>query len=138
MTVRYITRLDTCPANHLRTAVPLIDGTHLYAPSYIPWEPLCISGLAGLEVTDAVEDGVRTVTTKLTATLAERCALPKGPVGFRATAADGTQFVIGLSERPHPVITIGDSHPARASSTCACTLTATWESPFAPLIIVCR
>lgn len=136
MKLRYITHVDVCPANHLRLAHPLQDGVHFYAPSYIPWEHVCISGLAGLEVTDEVEDGMRTYTSKLTFVSEERSALPAGPVAFRLTAADGTQFVMGSAERPHPVITISDSHPAKASSVCACTYTAQWQSPFAPLIIV--
>ncbi len=135
MNLRYINRVDICPAKHLRTAHPLADGAHIYAPSYIPWTRLCISGLAGLEVSDAVEDGVRTVTSKLTFTMAECPAMPRGPVAFRLTAADGTQYVLGLSEMPHPVVGIAATHPNRASSVCAYTVTAAWESPYAPLII---
>ncbi len=137
MKLRYINRVDMCPARHLHLVRPLPDGVHAYAPDYVPWESLCISGLAALEVTDNVEDGVRTFTSKLTLTLADRPALPNGPVGFRLTTTGGEELLLGLAFRPFPTVALSDSLPSKPASACACTLTATWEGSHAPMIIVC-
>lgn len=136
MKLRYITRVDLCPARHVSHARPLPDGVHVYMPSYVPWEPVCIEGLASLEVTDAVEDGVRTFTSKLSVTLSERPAMAAGPVVYRLTCADGTQLLLGTAARPYPTATVTDTHSARPSDTCACTLTATWTGRSAPQLIV--
>lgn len=133
---KYIKKVEWCNARHLYLAVPLTDNIHVCCVDYMPYEELPVVGLASLEVSDAVDNGVRLWTSKLTATLPSRPAVPNVPKSFRLTATDGTVYLLGLSERPYPVVTVKDDHPAVTKGICACTITAVLSGPV-PALMLC-
>lgn len=133
---KYIKKVEWCNARHLYLAVPLTDNIHVYCVDYMPYEELPVVGLASLEVSDAVDNGVRLWTSKLTATLPERPAVPDTAVSLRLTAVDGTVFLMGLDCRPHPVVTIDDRHPSNASGLCACSFQALLKGSM-PALVLC-
>ncbi len=117
--LRHIIKIEYFPASFQKWAVPLPCGTRLLLPEVIVGTRLPLASLAAVEVTDEVENGTRRYTTKLTATL--RCpyaevqeALTRRHLSLRLTAADGTQYIMGLACRPHPLIRV------------SATLTSTW------------
>lgn len=133
---RMVKRIDRCDAQHLRWGVPVPDGMRIYMPDYMPWERICMSGFAILEVSDSVEDGVRTFTSELTATLGKIPEYSAKPLAYRVTFQDGSTAVIGLANRPHPTTTITDRHEKKSSSASVCTLRVSWVGQYMPLIIM--
>lgn len=131
--LRYIKNVEWCDARHLHLAVPMIDNIKVYCADYMPYEPLPVVGLASLEVSDDIENGVRVWTSKLSLTLPDRIASPDYPVSFRLTAVDGTQYLMGLSNRPHPVVRFDDKHPSTASNQCACIMNVILKGPIPTL-----
>jgi len=133
---RYIKKVEWCDARHLYLAVPLTDNIHVYCVDYMPYEELPIVGLASLEVSDAVNEGLRIWTSKLTATLPERPDVPNTAISLRLTATDGTVYLMGFGKRPHPKITVSDMHPSNASGLCACCFQAELKGPI-PTLTLC-
>lgn len=133
---RYIKKVEWCAARHLYLAVPLKDNLQVYCIDYMPYEELPIVGLASLEVSDNVEKGVRIWKSELSMTLPSRPSVPDVPMSFRLTAVDGTIYLMGLSDRPHPVVTVKDNHPAATSGKCACAMTAVLNGPL-PALMQC-
>lgn len=72
--IRYIRRIESCPARHLASALPLPDTLSVLLPLSVVWDPLEIIDLASLTVSDASTSGLRLWTAKLSATLATRSA----------------------------------------------------------------
>lgn len=123
--IRYIRRIESCPARHLASALPVPDTLSVLLPLSVVWDPLEIIDLASLTVSDASTSGLRLWTAKLSATLATRPAPPDEPLCLRLTDTSGRQYLLGLAQRPHLLIAFEDRAPARATDACACTLSAT-------------
>jgi hypothetical protein len=51
-----------------------------------------------------LDNGVRLYTQKLTATLETEYVFPLSPTVFLITAVNGTQYLIGTSDAPYPLI----------------------------------
>lgn len=75
-----------------------------------PWERLDIRVPARLTVTDKIEEGVRMHTAQL---VFRTCADVdrRERMAYRATSADGRQYLIGSDRRPYPVATVSENHP---------------------------
>lgn len=127
--VRYIKKIEWCAARHLHLATPSPDNLSVFCTDYMPYKTLPIVGLASIEVSDKVDNGCRKWTSKLSCLLQVRPSVPQEPMSFRLTAVDGTQFIMGLSDRPHPIVNIHDACADRPGGQCDCTLTATLNGP---------
>jgi len=134
--LRYITRLEVCPARHLRLARILPAEGIAVIGHYMPFREIPIAAPAALDTAEEVQTSAPVFTTKLTATL--RCpaaGLPGGPLALRLTCADGTRLLLGTARRPFPLVVRSATHPARTAEECAAKLTATLTSPLPPLEI---
>lgn len=125
--IRFIKKVEWCEAKHLHLAVPLPDNISVYCEDYMPYRELPIVGLASMEVADKVDKGRRVWTSKVSATLPSRPSVPNAPMSIRLTAVDGTQYIMGLSSRPHPVITVQDKFPDSPTGQCSCIFSATMQ-----------
>lgn len=133
--IRYIVRVEVCRARHLARAVVSPAAAVVVLTEPVPFEALVIKGPAAVEDTEELQDAAALHTLRLTATLACRAALPRGPLVLRLTAADGTRWLMGASARPFPTVVQKDTRPARPSEVAAVTLTATLSGPL-PLLEV--
>ena len=79
---------------------------------------LPIVGLAALETSEEVEDGVRLHTTKLTAMLEETFVFPERPVAILASSVNGSCFLIGTAHQPYPLITQNTLLPLNSIESC--------------------
>ena len=131
--IRYINKVEWCDARHLRLAVPMTDSLTVYCRDYMPYQKIEIVGLAELEVSDSVDNGVRVWTSKLAAVLPCRLPTPANPVSLRLTATDGTRYILGLSNRPYPTITFSDKHPSGLEQPCSCVMNAVLKGPIPAL-----
>lgn len=133
--IRYIVRVEVCRARHLARAVVSPAAAVVVLTEPAPFEALDIKGPAAVEDTEELQDAAALHTLRLTATLACRAELPRGPLALRLTAADGTRWLMGASARPFPTVVQKDTRPARPSEVAAVTLTATLSGPL-PLLEV--
>ena len=133
----YIAHIHRAPAQHIRTMYPAPDNIHIIPTGqYIPWQPICQSGLASLEVTDELQDGTHIYTTRLTFLTPERIPIPTQPQAYKLTLTDGRTLILGTDQRPHPLHTITDTREDKATGRAAVTNLITHTSPIPPLIIV--
>lgn len=93
-----------------------------------PWRTLPIVGLAALETTEEMENGVRLRTTKLSATLEETFVFPERPIAFLASSVNGSRFLIGTAQRPFPLITQNTILPLHSSENCITELIVNYTS----------
>lgn len=100
----------------------------------VPWRTLPIVGLAALETSEEVEDGVRLHTTKLSATLEETFVFPEQPVVFLASSVNGSRFLIGTAQRPFPLVNQNSVLPSNSTENCITELVVTLSSNFSIFI----
>lgn len=120
---------------HMRNLV-LLDDHRVLLQYYRPFHALCLDGMAQVEVSEAVEDGSRLTTVRLTAHTTEDFHVDNRRLCWRVTTVDGRQYLIGLDEQPWPVATVADAYPDRATDRSGKTLTVTWTTPLGLLRIV--
>lgn len=99
----YIHKIEWCEAYHLKSALLMPHDRRVILRDVVPWRTLPIVGLAALETSEEVEDGVRLHTTKLSATLEETFVFPERPIAFLASSVNGSRFLIGTAQRPFPL-----------------------------------
>lgn len=133
--IRYIRKIEICPARHIRAAHPLPDGLSVHLPEWAPWRELPVVGLASLQVEEELISGVRIYTAKISASLPERF-VPVQHAALRLTDVRGRQLLVGLSERPYPLLTQEDALPDKPTEASRTQLNATWTAPRPPLAIV--
>ena len=121
--LRHICKVEYCAAYHLKSAIILPAQTKALVREPMPWQELPLVGLASLEVTDEVENGVRIYTSKLTATLCKSFLHPKYPSAFRLTDVQGKQYLLGTAHNPYPLISQTESVGENASSQTAYVIT---------------
>ena len=111
----YIHKIEWCEAYHLQSAILMPHDRRVILRDVVPWRTLPIVGLAALETSEEVEDGVRLHTTKLSATLEETFVFPERPVAFLASSVNGSRFLIGTAQRPFPLVAQEELLPNHSS-----------------------
>ena len=123
-----IVKVEWIPSpRHLRNVV-LLDDHRCLLQYYRPFEALCLDGLAQCEVSEAVDNGCRVTTVKLTAHTPEDFHVDERRLCWRITTVEGTQYLIGLDEQPWPETTIVDTYPDKATDRSGKTVTVTWTT----------
>ena len=120
---------------HMRNLV-LLDDHRVALQYYRPFHALFLDGLAQVEVSEAVEDGSRLTTVRLTAHTTEDWHVDNRRLCWRVTTVDGRQYLIGLDEQPWPVVTVADAYPDKATDRSGKTVTVTWTTPLGLLQII--
>ena len=100
----YIHKIEYCEAKHLKSAFFLPNHFKVILKEVMPWREVPIVGLAALETGDELDNGVRLHTQKITATLETEYVFPQSPTVFLITAVNGTQYLLGTSDAPFPLI----------------------------------
>ena len=129
----YIHKIEWCEANHLKSALLMPHDRRVILRDVVPWRTLPIVGLAALETSEEVEDGVRLHTTKLSATLEETFVFPGRPVAFLASSVNGSRFLIGTAQRPFPLVNQNSVLPSNSAENSITELVVNFTSQF-PLI----
>lgn len=95
-----------------------------------------IVGLASMQVTENMKNGIRLYTTKITATLPARLPHDSNPKAVKLTDVLGKKYLVGLSSAPYPLITQEDKFADKASEKSACTLSITLTSSYPAMEII--
>lgn len=90
---------------------------------------LCLVGLADVEVNQAVDNGSRLTTIKLTARTTSDFAVDNRRLAWRVSTVTGEQFLIGTTEQPFPVTTVANDFPDKATSQSGKEITVSWQTP---------
>lgn len=128
----YVNRIETCAARHASVVTVWPPSPEGVVSGFMPLIELPLSGLAQLEVSREVSDGLSLFTSKLTAVMACPVDEPVEPQVLRLTLTDGSQLYLGTSARPFPTVSLSTSRPSKASEQSAQTLTAEWVAPMPP------
>ena len=129
----YIHKIEWCEAYYLQSAILMSHDRRAILRDVAPWRTLPTVGLAALETTEEMENGVRLHTTKLSATLEETFVFPERPIAFLASSVNGSRLLIGTAQRPFPLITQNTFLPSNSAENCFTELVANFTSQF-PLI----
>lgn len=95
-----------------------------------------LAGLAKVEVDEAVDDGTRLTTIKLTARAACLHDFPMRELCWRVTTVTGEQYLIGLNEQPFPVTVVSNDFPDSPTDRSGQQVSVTWKTPLSLLRIV--
>ena len=126
----YIHKIEWCEAYHLQSAILMSHDRRAILRDVAPWRTLPIVGLAALENTEEVENGVRLHTTKLSATLEETFVFPERPIAFLASSVNGSRFLVGTAQRPFPLITQNTILPSNSAENCITEMVVNLSSNF--------
>ena len=121
----YIHKIEWCEAYHLKSALLMPHNRRAILRDVAPWRTLPIVGLAALETSEEVEDGVRLHTKKLSVTLEDTFVFPKRPVAFLASSVNGSRFLIGTAQRPFPLVNQNSVLPSNSTENCITELVVT-------------
>lgn len=105
---RHIVRIDRTPSASL-TGLRRLSTASVSLSESTPWELLPIKVPARLTISDKIEDSVRLHTAQLIFRTCEDVDSRERMV-YRATCADGRQYLIGTDERPYPITTVSKAH----------------------------
>ena len=126
----YIHKIEWCEAYHLKSALLMPHNRRVILRNVAPWRTLPIVGLAALETTEEMENGVRLHTTKLSATLEETFVFPERPIAFLASSVNGSRLLIGTAQRPFPLITQNTILPSNSAENCITEMVVNLSSNF--------
>ena len=126
----YIHKIEWCEAYHLKSAILMPHDRRAILRDVAPWRTLPIVGLAALETTEEMENGVRLHTTKLSATLEETFVFPERPIAFLASSVNGSRLLIGTAQRPFPLITQNTILPSNSAENCITEMVVNLSSNF--------
>ena len=126
----YIHKIEWCEAYHLQSAILMSHDCRAILRDVAPWRTLPTVGLAALETTEEMENGVRLHTTKLSATLEETFVFPERPIAFLASSVNGSRLLIGTAQRPFPLITQNTILPSNSAENCITEMVVNLSSNF--------
>ena len=119
----HINHIEYCEARHIASAIIVPQTSMAIIREVAPWREIPIAGLAELETSQQLEEGARTFSASLSATLCgDAFELPQRPLAFRLTCANGRQYLLGKAEPPYPYVAFALSLPSEPSDVTATTL----------------
>lgn len=133
----YVTHLYYMPAHHAHLFTHEAERGVTHCTDYMPWKEIPIVGLASMEESEERQQSVPIYTQQVKATLCQRAdLLPSEAYAFRLRTADGRNFLLGDSRRPHPQASQTLQMAGRTSDTSAWSLLIKNSSPLPLMEIV--
>ena len=100
------------------------------------WTEIKIFAPASVEDATKVANKVDIHEVKMVLRLQPCEDLNPGVYAFRLTTADGKRYMLGMNERPYPVITCQDVHPDKVANAQGKTVTVAYNGLFGLVEIV--
>ena len=105
--------------------------------SVVPFRELeAIKKPAQLTISDKLEDKVRLYLSKLVFYLCADTYVDSDRMAFLCETIDGKRYLIGTAERPFPIVTQQEIHPANGSDNQLTEVTVSWTTAKRPHIII--
>lgn len=112
----FITKVQRIPVSEL-PFVTLTCNKTFSIPGSDKWPKVKCQRPAKLEITDKLEDGVRLYTHKLTLRLPDDDLDTSVPYAYLVTDLESNKYLIGVGDRPYPIINMSDIHPDSLGSS---------------------
>lgn len=112
----FITKVQRVPVSELPFETLTCNKT-FSIPGSDKWPKVKCQKPAKLEITDKLEDGVRLYTHKLTLRLPDDDLDTSVPYAYLVTDLESNKYLIGVGDRPYPIINMSDIHPDSLSSS---------------------
>lgn len=90
---------------------------------------LCLVGLASVDVSQAIDNGSRLTTIKLTARTTSDFDVNHRRLAWRVTTVEGDQYLIGTTEQPFPITTVANDFPDKPTEQSGKKITVSWQTP---------
>lgn len=120
----FITRVQRVPVSELPFETLTCNKT-FSIPGSDKWPKVKCQRPAKLEITDKLEDGVRLYTHKLTLRLPDDLDTSV-PYAYLVTDLESNKYLIGVGDRPYPIINMSDIHPDSLGSSTFIEATIQW------------
>ena len=121
----FITKVQRIPVSELPFETLTCNKTFSVLGSD-KWPVVKCQKPAKLEITDKIEDGVRIYTHKLILRLSDDDLDISVPYAYLVTDLDSNKYLIGVRDRPYPVINMSDIHPDSLGSSTLVEATILW------------
>ncbi len=112
----FITKVQRVPVSELPFETLTCNKT-FSIPGSGKWPKVKCQKPAKLEITDKLEDGVRLYTHKLTLRLPDDDLDTSVPYAYLVTDLESNKYLIGVGDRPYPIINMSDIHPDSLGSS---------------------
>lgn len=112
----FITKVQRVPVSELPFETLACNKT-FSIPGSDKWPKVKCQKPAKLEITDKLEDGVRLYTHKLTLRLPDDDLDTSVPYAYLVTDLESNKYLIGVGDRPYPIINMSDIHPDSLGSS---------------------
>ena len=120
----FITKVQRVPVSELPFETLTCNKT-FSIPGSEKWPKVKCQRPAKLEITDKLEDGVRLYTHKLTLRLPDDLDTSV-PYAYLVTDLESNKYLIGVGDRPYPIINMSDIHPDSLGSSTFIEATIQW------------
>ena len=101
----------------------------------LDWEKVTFKRPAKLEITEKVDDKVRTYTHKLTYSTCEEDIDTDTIYAYLVTDIEGRKRLLGIPSRPYPIATVSEVHPDSYGTSTLNEVAVSWTATRkAPLI----
>lgn len=121
----FITKVQRVPVSELPFETLTCNKT-FSVPGSAKWPKVKCQKPAKLEITDKLEDGVRLYTHKLTLRLSDDDLDTSVPYAYLVTDLESNKYLIGVGDRPYPIINMSDIHPDSLGSSTFIEATIQW------------
>lgn len=131
--LNFISEIQRIPVGKLPFS-SLLGNKTFSLPDNLEWEKLNFKRPAKLEITEKVDDKVRTYTHKLTYSTCEDVDA-HAVYAYLLTDIDGRKRLLGIPSRPYPIATVSEIHPDSYGTSTLNEVAISWTSTRkAPLI----
>lgn len=132
--LNFISDIQRIPVEKLPFIVMLVDKNFSLSDD-LDWENVTFKRPAKLEITEKVDDKVRTYTHKLTYSTCEEDIETDTIYAYLVTDIDGRKRLLGIPSRPYPIATVSEVHPDSYGTSTLNEVAVSWTSTRkAPLI----
>lgn len=130
----HVNKLEMTEIENL-TPLRVVSDTSVKFTNEVPFSPVDILELVGVNIEDSYENNQKVYTT--TAVFNTFCKKPMANrrLAFRLTSVDGKRYLIGLNTRPFPIIKEKNPYPEKPTDTSLKNVTITWKS-FYPMMLI--
>lgn len=130
-----IRKVELIEAFHLQHS-DIVAERGVWLNVYQQFTPIETIGLSSVEISDKIENRQRVFTTRLNMLCRTKLLPGARKYCFRVTTVTGSQFLIGCSQKPYPVIQNSESFPSAAGGRSGVTVTVTLVSVIPMLTIL--
>jgi hypothetical protein len=131
----YIRKVSIASAENLAGA-KVLPNDEIVIPKETEWEDLPLVRNVKVSVTDKISSNERIYTSTISFVIGKSSKIKKKRMTLMLQAVNGEKYIVGINERPFPVITTTEDRAEATSTANKTTVNITWTGALPPLLIV--